>query len=206
MNIDGNGTNDRKISYLFDVKKTITNKETADIYSYIGYVKNNINKQLTQLINKRQPKILLSKYNFTGQTINNTIGSPTLINTYSLSSPSSNFIDITNGEISLDLPEQYESLLPYQIKIHGHVIIENSTNSNTSLILTITEDGTTASTYRETIGSSDFATFTIDEIFNNVSASRKYKLYLGANANGTIKVNGGTLIIEYIPKITSFID
>ena len=206
MNMDEHGTKDRKIAYLFDVKKTITNKETADIYSYIGFVKNNLNRQLTKLINCRQPKILISRYNINEQTITNVIGTPTLLTSYALSAPSTSLIDITNGEISLNLPDQHESVLPYQVKIHGHIIIENNTPSNTSHILTITEDGSTISTYRETIPSNDFITFTIDETFNNLFASRKYKMFIEAKSNGTVKIHGGNLVIEYIPKETSFIE
>lgn len=206
MNMDEHGTNDRKIAYLFDVKKTITNKETADIYSYIGFVKNNLNRQLRKLINVRQPKILISRYNINEQTITNVVETPNLITSYVLSAPSTSIININNGEISLNLPDQYESILPYQVKIHGHIIIENNTPNNTSHILTITEDGSIASTYRETIPSGDFITFTIDETFNNLLASRKYKMFLTANSNGNIKINGGNLVIEYIPKETSFIE
>lgn len=61
MNYDNNGTEDRKISYLLNWKKEIINKNIADSFSNTGLIKNNINRQLRQLINHKQPLMYYTK-------------------------------------------------------------------------------------------------------------------------------------------------
>lgn len=53
-NIDNQGTTDRYIKFTLNVKKNIINKNTADIYSQIGFIKQNIISQLMPIIPKIQ--------------------------------------------------------------------------------------------------------------------------------------------------------
>lgn len=206
MNNDENGVKDRTISYLFDVKKTINNKPKADIYSYMGQTIQNLNMQLRRLINHKEPFILRTKLNIGQQTITpNPSTNGQLLTAYSLSAPSTNYITVENGKIKINLPEQYTSVLPYQIKIKGHITLHNTTGSNTSHFIYIMEDNNQEVIYRETISNDDYITITIDDLLNNLSSTHEYSIYINANNVNNTEVVYGKLYIEYIPKSEAYI-
>lgn len=206
MSIDNDGTTDRKISYLFDIKKTITNKQNANIYSNIGNFIHNKNMQYMRLINKREPLILRTRLNITQQTIkpNLSTNGDKLINLV-LSAPSTSHITVENGTIKINIPEQYLSPFPYQIKLHGHITIHNTTGANTSHFVNIMENENVISTYRNTIGNDDYSTFTIDELLFNLTSIHEYSILINANNINDTVVTGGNLWLEYIPKNESYL-
>lgn len=206
MSYDENGVKDRTISYLFDVKKTITNKPKADIYSYLGQTIQNLNMQLRRLINKKEPFILRTKLIIGQQTIaSNPSTNGQLLTAYTLSAPSTNYITVENGIIKINLPEQHSSILPYQIKIKGHITLHNTTGSNTSHFINIMEDNNKEVVYRETIGPDDYATITIDDLMNNISGVHNYSIFINSNNTNNTEVADGKLYIEYIPNNDAYI-
>lgn len=65
-NIDNQGTVDRWIKFTLNVKKNTINKNTADIYSQIGFIKQNIVSQIMPVIPKIQT--------YSGKDVNDLIG------------------------------------------------------------------------------------------------------------------------------------
>lgn len=57
INVDENNTKDRRIAWTLNVKKIIVDKQKADIYSFIGEMKQLYNSQIMPLINAKQNKI-----------------------------------------------------------------------------------------------------------------------------------------------------
>lgn len=204
-NTDDNGIKDRKISYLLDCKKTITNKQTSDTYSYLGILKQNMVEELKPLINHREIKHYISCYNVSNQAISSSGG---IITNYVSSSPSNSIISITNGVISINQStDEYLSTRPYVVRITGRLVVENTTNYNTSHFIKVYEDNTLIATYRETISKTDWATFTLDEIAISIAAPRTYKIELSTAAPSSETSNvSGRINIEYIPKEDIFVN
>lgn len=79
-NIDNHGTKDRQIPYTLNFKSVNVNKETADIYSQIGKVKQEIVEQLLPDVteNKVRSLIVINGRDFSGDTPINEFYFPSL--------------------------------------------------------------------------------------------------------------------------------
>lgn len=115
-NIDGNGTEDRKISYTLNVKNNIINKNIGDTYAQISKVKQNIINQLIPYINS------LNIQNLDNNDTNNLIGK--IIVGYGnriTNSPYENIIDSNGYFINIphyNLGENYNNLYNTQFFIN----------------------------------------------------------------------------------------
>lgn len=204
--IDDDGTIDRKVTFVLDVKKTITNKKTADIYGMIGKVKHLLYNELRPLINNKESKNLITKVKITNQVIHPNSERGEKLTSYIPSSPTNEIIKVENGDIKLILPDSHQGNLPYNVEINGHIILLNNTSSNTSLYLYILENNNVESTYRITVGSHDYTTICINEIMSNISSEHTYSLYINCgDTSNTISIIDGNLFVKYIAKNTSYI-
>lgn len=207
-NVDDGGTTDRFIPYVLDIKKTITNKQTADIESGKGTLKKNIIDELRPLINNKEPKIIRSTYLVQAQSITPNNSSSTVIKNYGASAPISPLVSVNeNGVFSINLDT---AVTPYAIKITGWINVKNVTGISTSIYSYIYEDGQYQyNRYtRQTCTNTDYVCIPINYILNAGAAKHTYSLVVNApNASsGTLEIENGVVCVEYLPNADKYLE
>lgn len=118
-NIDSNGTADRYIRNVLNAKKTILNKELADVYSQIGFEKQEIINQIIPYINDLFSRISTRYY--ANIDLNEKIGETILgYCNGATNKPDSSYGGYDNGFYFINIPhpqEQYRDLYNLQFFI-----------------------------------------------------------------------------------------
>lgn len=188
MNVDENGTKDRKITYLFNVSKRPTINNITAIYNLMGEMKHLLNYQLRPLINNCEVRHyatrLVLKNQFTPSSENNILP-------FRLSAPSSpqriTITDDGNGGTHINFPSGNGF-----VKIGFNLVIQ--ANSDNAVYSYVYLNNSEIMNLGETATNGDVKTLSGSDYF-----------YVNENTNDlTIRTNNGNVLrgwayIEWLP-------